>query len=119
MYAYFDAESTCSVYKSYFAPVECQPKDGCATVTSTIIGECDPLTNTYDLSGSINILSPLTAGQMIVSVGSNQVVYDAPFGNPTEYLIHGLVADGSTHEVKVEFTEIPNCYSRTLYQAPI
>lgn len=80
---------------------------------------CNPLTNTYDLSGEIDFTFPPTTGTMTVAVGANTQIFNAPFVSPISYFLPGLVADGLTKTVSVSFSNPDEPCSLTKnYTAP-
>jgi gliding motility-associated-like protein len=105
--AYFTDEITCTVNLGYTAPV-CP----CGiTFLSTNISACDPVDNTFEITGSIVFQSPPNTGQLIVEdCNGNQQVFNAPFTSPQNYALTGINSDGTTNcDVTVSFTDDATC----------
>ncbi|MEX2483389.1 MAG: PKD domain-containing protein [Brumimicrobium sp.] len=106
--AYFTDEPVCeSGTISYTAPIcPCN-----FTYLSTNISACDPVDNTFEITGSIEFQDPPTTGQMIVEdCNGNQQVFNAPFTSPQNYALTGIDSDGTTNcDVNVYFTDDAAC----------
>lgn len=74
------------------------------------IGVCDPVTNTYPLTGNIEFTSPPASGQLIVETCEGlQQVFNAPFTSPLTYSIPGNTPGLATCDIQVYFTANPAC----------
>ena len=80
---------------------------------------CNPVTNTYSVSGSLTLVNPPATGTLTVSIGASQQVFNAPFSSPTNYTITGLTADGAVHTVNAVFSAGSQCSKSTTYTAPV
>ena len=106
---------------SYFkAPVlSTENKSIACTVFVTVAaGACDPITNTYDVTGNLLFFEPPTTGTLTVRVGSVQQVFNAPFNGTLPYSLLRMVADGSDHKLTAEFSDVPTCRIEEIYRAP-
>lgn len=97
----------------------------CAVVTCNIdnfqinVGQCDPATNTYNVTGTVNFSGQPTAGQLIIKDNSGQnVTLNPPFTSPQNFNITDIQADGQQHYVVVYFSNAPTCTDTIYYTAP-
>ena len=105
--AYFSDELTCTVNLGYTAPV-CP----CAlTFLSTNISACDPVDNTFEITGTIEFQSPPSTGQLTVQdCNGNQQIFNAPFTSPLNYALTGINSDGTQNcNVTVSFSDDATC----------
>ncbi|PHR42956.1 MAG: hypothetical protein COA32_16850 [Fluviicola sp.] len=105
--AYFTDDLTCTMNLGYTAP-------NCPcffTFLSTNISACDPVDNTFEITGSIEFQSAPNTGQMIVEdCNGNQQVFNAPFTSPQNYALTGIDSDGTPNcDLNVYFTDDPAC----------
>ncbi|MBP7184029.1 MAG: hypothetical protein KBA06_00855 [Saprospiraceae bacterium] len=83
-------------------------------------GTCNPVTNSYDLTGSLTFVNEPTSGTLTVSVsGGGSQVFNAPFTSPLPYNITGLSADGTSHTVTAVFSADATCTNTITYTAPV
>lgn len=86
------------------------------TLSSISQGACDPATNTFDITGSLEFTNPPANGQLIIEdCNGNQQTFNAPFVSPTNYALTGITPDGTTNcTVTAYFTDDPTCTVTTL-----
>ncbi|MFK8162763.1 MAG: hypothetical protein AB8H12_09905, partial [Lewinella sp.] len=117
--AQFSADLACQSSLVYEAPDPCGDAMSCTVAVTAVPGDCDPATNTYDLSGQVTFTDSPSTGTMTVSVGAFQQVFSAPFVSPASYNLTGLAANGSSNTVVVSFSANPSCLDYTDFVAPI
>lgn len=116
--ASFSAVSACTFSQTYTAPPSCIPPCLITALTATP-SACDPLTDTYSVSGSITFTMPPSSGTLTVTntCGGSQT-FNAPFTSPLTYTLTGLPSDGSSCSVTAEFSAAVTCTSTQTYSAP-
>jgi len=106
--AYFSADPTCSIMNlAYTAPIcECF-----FTFMSTNQEPCNTVTNTFDVTGTLEFLSPPTTGTLtLTDCLGNSVTYNAPFTSPLNWAITGITPNGTTNcEIVATFSADPAC----------
>jgi len=92
------------------------------TGITTVVGACNPATNTYTLSGVINYTTPPSTGTLTVTNSCSGVtqVFNAPFAaTSTAYSLAGLPANGLGCTVTAVFSADPLCtFTQTFTAAP-
>ena len=107
---YFTDDSGCTATIPYTNPVDCTP--GCfMNYLDVAVTACNPITNTFDLSGEINFTNAPTTGNLIIEdCNGNQQVVACPVASPFFYSIPNLPSDGTTGcYVTAWFTADPAC----------
>ena len=110
--AYFSADPTCTMNITYTAPI-CL----CAfTYMAINQGACDPITNTFDVSGSVEFQSPPTTGTLtFTDCEGNTDTYFAPFTSPQTYTLPGITPNGTAScVVTAVFSADPGCNMTSL-----
>jgi gliding motility-associated-like protein len=110
--AYFSADPTCTMNITYTAPI-CL----CSFTYMTINqGPCDPVTNTFDVSGSVDFQSPPTTGTLtFTDCEGNTDTYFAPFTSPQTYTLPGITPNGTAScVVTAVFSSDPGCNMTSL-----
>jgi len=108
--ATFSADANCNTSVNYTAPAACL--SSCFMTSLNVnIGACDPATNTYGVTGTLQFTSPPATGQLIISTcGGSQQVLNPPFVSPVAINIPNVPADGTTNcNVTATFTSAPAC----------
>jgi len=89
------------------------------------IGACNPATNTYDITGTLEYSSPPPTGNLIIEdcSGTQHIVGTGPFPtssvlNYVNYNITGLTADGWACDLNAYFSDNPGCSAVLNYTAP-
>ena len=105
--AYFTADPSCTQTINYTAPV-CI----CSfTYISVNIGACNPSTNTFDITGTLEFINPPTTGTLTVSdCNGNSQTFNAPFSSPINYALTGITPGSTTGcTVTATFSADPSC----------
>jgi len=106
--AFFSADPTCALNLNYTAP-ECI----CNFVfqQSYNVEPCDIVTNTFDISGTLQFVSPPTTGFLTISdCNGNSVQYSPPFVSPFNFVLPDIPNIGSTNCVlSAVFTDDAGC----------
>ncbi len=87
------------------------PSCNCGFTNSNLSrGVCDPLTNTYTLTGTLIFGFPPTTGQLIIqNCYGQQVVLNPPFVSPVSYNFPGMPSNGAACSVNAFFTAEAGC----------
>ncbi|MFN3343272.1 MAG: T9SS type B sorting domain-containing protein [Flavobacteriales bacterium] len=105
--ATFSAAPACTITSPIFTEPTCPCNMDYMDVN---IGVCDPVTNTYPISGTLQFTSPPSTGQLIISTCEGlQQVFNAPFISPINYSIPGGTPGLATCAVTATFTANPGC----------
>lgn len=83
------------------------------------VSSCDAVTNTYELTGTIDLLDPPTTGVLVVSssCGATSTI-SQPWPSTVPFTLSSLPANGGSCDIEVYFSDDPTCsYSQT-YIAP-
>ena len=106
--AFFSADPTCSISNlTYTAPI--------CNCFFTFFGlnqePCNTVTNTFDITGTLEFTSPPTTGTLtLTDCNGNSVSYPAPFTSPLNWSITGITPNGTTNcEVVATFSAEPSC----------
>lgn len=88
---------------------------------NTTISGCDFVTNSYEITGSVDITDPPASGDLVLEDcdGNTTVIASAPF-NATSYAytLSNLSANGSACTLQAYFTSEPTCSQTVNYVAP-
>ncbi len=114
--AVYSNAPSCTYEVSYRAALPCTLCD--ITDVSAAPNPCNPLTNQYNLTGSISFSNAPSGGTLTVSAGGNSVIYNAPFVSPLAYNLPGLLADGTTQNVTAMFSDDAGCFGIRTFTAP-
>ncbi len=92
----------------------------CDLVVPVTVSACDPVTNTFNLSGQIVINNPPSTGTLTLtnSLGGFQIL-NAPFPATLDYVFNNLASDGSAGELTVVFSDDNTCAVEEQYVAPV
>lgn len=116
--ATFSADTDCTISFGNFTAPAC----ACFfTFIETNISACDGLTNTFEITGSVQFDSPPSTGTLIISdCNGNDQVFNAPFTSPTNYALTGITAGGTIDcEVTAVFSADTDCtISSSLFDYP-
>ncbi|MEX1187807.1 MAG: T9SS type A sorting domain-containing protein, partial [Bacteroidia bacterium] len=83
------------------------------------VSSCDSASNSYSVSGVINIFEPPSTGILTIENSSGGfITYDAPFANTLTFIFDSLSSDGQTHSVHASFSETLFCDATFHYNAP-
>lgn len=116
--ATFSAEPSCTKQANYNAPASCAPLNCDILEISPVIGACEPITNTYPLSGSISFQNPPNTGILTLRDGNVSRSFSAPFTSPINFDLGRLPSDGAQHFIIASFSDAPTCALQIGYQAP-
>lgn len=117
--ATFSATPACSINIGYTAPI-CPCNIDVFTVN---INTCEPSTNTYSVSGSIEFSMPPSTGTLTISVNDGLTTYDtiinaADFISPLAFSISGIDPNGNATTISATFSADGACTSSQNYTAP-
>lgn len=116
--ATFSDAASCNVSQSYTAPASCTG-GSCSSFITASPGSCMSGSNTYTLSGQVNISGSPSGGTLTILVdGVSQQVFNSPFNSPTSFSVSGLNADGYSHTINAVFSNFGGCNASTTYYAP-
>ncbi|XOV68839.1 MAG: gliding motility-associated C-terminal domain-containing protein [Fluviicola sp.] len=111
--AYFTADPTCSIMNlAYTAPI-CN----CFFTYFSLNQEpCNTVTNTFDITGTVEFTSPPSTGTLtLTDCNGNSVTYNAPFTSPLNWAITGITPNGTTNcTVTATFSADPSCTMTSL-----
>lgn len=81
---------------------------------------CDPLDDTYDLTGNISLSSPPTSGFLIISesCNGNSISLPAPFNTNVSYTFPNLISNAASCTVTASFSADPTCTTSANFTAP-
>lgn len=81
------------------------------TNVSADVSSCDNQTNTFNISGSIEFLTPPTSGILTVSdCSGNTQTFNPPFVSPINYSLNNITADATPNcSVTAAFSTNTNC----------
>jgi gliding motility-associated-like protein len=79
---------------------------------------CNNATNTFNISGNINVANPPTTGTLIItnSSGGTEVI-NPPFTSPIAYNFNGIIATGGAETLTFSFSD-SDCSFTTNYTSP-
>jgi gliding motility-associated-like protein len=81
---------------------------------------CDPVTNTYTLSGTIELTNPPTTGTLTLANSSGGfTIFNAPFANSIPYNYINLSSNGNAENLSVVFSDDNTCAAISNYTAPV
>ena len=70
------------------------------------VGACDPVTNSYSISGNLEVDGfPLTGTLTIEDCNGNQITYNAPFNTTYNFALNGLSPDGQACSLSASFSD--------------
>lgn len=117
--AFFTADSTCTFTQPYTAPPSCSVVCNISAISTTTT-PCDPLTNSYDLSGAVTFINAPSSGTLIVtnSCGGAPLTFTAPFTSPLSYSFPGLSSTGLSCTINAVFSTDTACNFSQTYTAP-
>jgi len=118
IYSITGGGQTCRDTVQIIVPTCVQEPVACTMSITATPGSCTPATGTYTLTGKLTLSNPPTSGTLIVSVGSVEQVFSAPFTSPINYTLSGLPADGQAQVVTAAFSADGACKSSLTYSAP-
>ncbi|MEZ4798736.1 MAG: CUB domain-containing protein [Flavobacteriales bacterium] len=83
------------------------------------VSSCDAITNTYELSGTIDLLDPPSTGVLVVSssCGATTTI-SQPWPISVPFTLSSLPADGASCDVEVYFSADPSCSYIETFTAP-
>lgn len=84
------------------------------------INACDPATNTYSTTGTVEFIDPPATGNLIVEDcnGVQQVFDVTTITSPVNFSLTGQVADGAACDISTYFDAQPSCSQNLPYTAP-
>lgn len=120
VFAYFTEELGCQGSTSFTSPINCTPESMPCTITlDANPGVCDPLTNLYNITGTLTFSNPPASGVLRIynSEGISRD-YNPPFTSGMAYTLYGADSDGGSHSVTALFTADASCNATVPYTAP-
>ncbi|MCD6066217.1 MAG: hypothetical protein K0S33_1043 [Bacteroidetes bacterium] len=102
--AVFSADPSCAASTTIAAPVPCNNSPCDFTQLTAVAGACDPVTNMYDINGTISFINPPSTGNLTVSTWGTLQVFNAPFVSPISYSLTNLPANGLNNPITAAFT---------------
>lgn len=106
--ATFTAASSCTISLGQFNAPICS----CSmTFLQTNISACNGQTNTFNISGFVEFVTPPSTGTLTVSdCNGNSQTFNAPFTSPTNYALNGITAGGTSNcTLTATFSAAPSC----------
>ena len=83
------------------------------------VGACDPMTNTFDINGTVEFDDPPETGDLIIeNCEGDQLTYSSPFGNQLSFTFTGLESNQQLCDISAYFTDDPDCVVSENYVAP-
>ncbi len=83
---------------------------------------CNPSTNTYNVSGSIEFSNPPSTGTLtvtdITAIPPVTQVFTSPFNSPQPYLLNGITCDNQQHTIIASFSDSTQCNFTDHYFSP-
>jgi len=81
---------------------------------------CDPVTNTYTLSGTIELTNPPVTGTLtLANTSGGFTIFNAPFANSIPYNYINLSSNGNPENLSVVFSDDNTCAAISNYTAPV
>jgi len=116
--AVFSANANCNTFQPYVAPAPCNAGPCSFGNFTGSITNCDPVTNQYTITGSINYTNAPASGTLTLSnsCGGSQV-FNAPFGSSSNFSLTGT-ANGNSCVVTATFSANGNCSATLTYPTP-
>jgi hypothetical protein len=82
-------------------------------------GACNPATNTFDVSGTINTYAPPNSGTLTITTScGGSTVINSPFTGTTNYSVTGLPATGGSCTVTAQYSADPFCTYTVAINSP-
>ena len=83
------------------------------------VSNCDPLSNTFTVTGQVTFNTPPTTGlvSIVNSLGGN-LEFSAPFGSTIDFEFVDLASNGAVGEIEIDFVDTNGCYFYKYYTAP-
>lgn len=102
--AFFTSETACASLPITYTAPQC---DCNFTFIGINIGACEPATNTFNITGSVEFVNAPTTGTLTVSdCNGNSQVFSAPFASPINFALNGINSNGT-----------PNCSVTATFSA--
>ena len=116
--AVFSANANCNTLQTYTAPAPCNVGPCSFGNFTGSITNCNPVTNQYTISGTINYTNAPSTGTLTLSnsCGGSQV-FNAPFGSSSNFTLTGT-ANGNNCTVTATFSANGNCSATLTYPTP-
>ena len=116
--AAFSANANCNTTQNYTAPSPCNNTPCSFGNFTGNITNCDPITNQYTVTGTINYTNAPATGTLTLtnSCGGSQV-FNAPFGSSSNFSLSGI-ANGNTCVVTATFSADPSCSATLTFPTP-
>jgi hypothetical protein len=119
--AQFSDSTSCIDTISFLEPIQCPITCSITNFTSNI-GACNPVTNTYSLSGTINFMDPPSSGSFtITDCHGNSQTFFAPFTSSVNFNFPGIPADGTGGfcDLTASFSDDTACVQIVSYPTPL
>lgn len=92
------------------------------TNLTAVPSACDPLTNTYSVSGQVNFIYPPASGTFDVSCNCGGTTVNIPSGismtSPYNYTLNNIPAGAGACTISASFSADPTCNLSMVYNAP-
>ncbi len=84
------------------------------------VGECDPVTNRYIITGTLGLTNPPATGSLILAdCNGNQAEYFAPFAATIDFELTDLYPDALDCDLTAHFTANLTCTTTENFTAPL
>jgi len=92
----------------------------CEVIALALPTVCDPVTNTYTLSGTIELTNPPSTGTLtLANTSGGFTIFNAPFANSIPYSYINLSSNGNPENLSVVFSDDNTCAAISNYIAPV
>lgn len=88
------------------------------SLVSPISGQCDSLTNSFALTGSVFTFNAPSTGTLTLSTQGVSQTINAPFGNTVNFNLAGLPSNGTNGIVTATYSASPTCSGTGVYASP-
>lgn len=117
--AVFSADPACTMTSGTFTEPECV----CTMTELTALqGVCNPGTDTYGMTGTVDFSEPPSSGTLIIEINDGVTIYDTiinmPFNGPYDWSITGMDANGNNTTITAYFSADPACTLQLTSTAP-
>ncbi|MEL7159796.1 MAG: SdrD B-like domain-containing protein, partial [Bacteroidota bacterium] len=116
--ATFTDDAGCTASVDIDSPESCSdPDPACAISMDLTPSPC--VDGNYSVSGTVSFVDPPASGNIIVSdAGATLLTIALPTSSPLSFTLPGLMADGLTETLTVEFSEDATCTNTASFTAP-
>lgn len=91
----------------------------CSVTATPVPTTCDPITNTYVVSGTIDFTNPPSTGTLTITNSSGGIMnFNAPFSTSVDYNFTNLSSNANAEQLTVVFSDDNTCAAIGNYTAP-